>query len=123
LHVAGRAVAKTVLLCANGYGYVVAVLPANKKLDLDRAAKLLGGATLRLAKKEEICEHCPDCECGILPPFGSRYAMQTILDSSLAENDEIVFEGNTHQEAIRMKFEEFRRLEEPLVAPIAIKAK
>jgi Ala-tRNA(Pro) deacylase len=122
LHVTGKEVAKTVLLCADGgYRFVVAILPATKKLDFDRASKLLGGTELRLAEKHEITEHCPDCEFGILPPFGSRYGMQTIVDASLAENDEIVFEGSTHDEAIRMKFEEFRRLEEPLVAPIAVR--
>jgi Ala-tRNA(Pro) deacylase len=121
LHVPGQRVAKSVLLRANGgYRYVVAVLPSSKKLDLNRASRLLGGTSLRLARKEEICERCPDCECGILPPFGSRYTMQTIVDSSLAENEEIVFEGNTHEEAIRMNFGEFRRLEEPLVAPITV---
>ncbi len=119
LHVPGKAVAKTILLRANGGShYIVAVLPSHKKLDLDRAAKLLGGTKLRVAKKQEVTEHCPDCEYGILPPFGSRYAMRTIADLSLAENEEIVFEGNTHQEAICMKFADFRRLEEPLVAPI-----
>jgi Ala-tRNA(Pro) deacylase len=122
LHVTGNEVAKTVLLCADGgYCFVVAILPATKKLDIDCASKLLGGTKLRLAEKHEITEHCPDCEFGILPPFGSRYKMQTIVDASLAENEEIVFEGNTHDEAIRMKFEEFRRLEEPLVAPITVR--
>jgi hypothetical protein len=47
--------------------------------------------------------------------------MQTIVDLSLAENEDIIFEGNTHHEAIRMKFDEFRRLEEPLVAPITVR--
>jgi Ala-tRNA(Pro) deacylase len=121
LHVPGQEVAKTVLLRANGgYRYVVAVLPSSKKLDLARASKLLGGTKLEIAEKREITEHCPDCEFGVLPPFGSRYAMRTILDAGLAENEEIVFEGNTHQEALRMKFDEFRRLEEPLVAPITV---
>ena len=121
LHVPGQEVAKTILLRANGgYRYVVAVLPSSKKLDLARASRLLGGTKLRIAEKHEVTEHCPDCEFGILPPFGSRYAMQTIADASLAENDEFVFEGNTHHEAIRMKFDEFRRLEEPLVAPITV---
>lgn len=121
LHVPGQEVAKTVLLRANGgYRYVVAVLPSSKKLDLARASRLLGGTKLRIAEKHEIAEHCPDCEFGILPPFGSRYNMKTIVDLSLAENEEIVFEGSTHQEAVRMKFDEFRRLEEPLVAPITV---
>jgi Ala-tRNA(Pro) deacylase len=121
LHLSGDEVAKTVLLRANGgYRFVVAVLPSSKKLDLARASRLLGGTKLRVAEKQEIAEHCPDCEFGILPPFGSRYHMTTIADSGLADNEEIVFEGNTHREAIRMKFAEFRRLEEPLIAPIVV---
>jgi len=38
----------------------------------------------------------------------------------LAEDDEIWFEGNTYKEAIRMKFDDFRRLEQPLVASFAV---
>jgi len=118
LHVSGREVAKTVLLRANGgYEFVVAVLPASKKIDIKRASKLLGGAKVELATEFDIAARCPDCDFGVLPPFGSRYGMKTIVDSSLAADEFIWFEGNTHEEAIRMKFDEFRRLEQPVVAP------
>ena len=120
LHVPGREVAKTVLLRANGdYEFVVAVVPANKQVDLHRASELLGGSDVSLARETDIEEHCPDCERGVLPPFGSRYGMKTIVDQSLANDEAIVFEGNTHDEAIQMRFDAFRRLEEPLIAPIA----
>jgi Ala-tRNA(Pro) deacylase len=118
LHIPGRVVAKTVLLRANGgYSYFVAVLPATKTIDLAlaRASAALGGSRLELATEADVASHCPDCETGVLPPFGSQYAMQTIVDESLAKDLEIVFEGNTHDEAIRMKFEDFRRIEEPLI--------
>jgi Ala-tRNA(Pro) deacylase len=122
LHVPGRDVAKTVLLRANGgYEYVVAVLPASKKIDLNKASKLLGGTKLELATESEIGDHCPDCDFGVLPPFGSRYSMKTIVDSTLAEDEYIWFEGNTHDEAIRMRFDQFRRLEQPLIAPFAVR--
>lgn len=117
LHVPGREVAKSVLLRADGgYRYFVAVLPATKHVDMHRASELLGGSRLELASEREVCEHCPDCEFGALPPFGSHYGMRTLVDESLTGDDEIVFEGNTHHEAIRMKFEDFRRVEEPMVA-------
>ena len=119
LHVPGREVAKTVLLRAGGDNeFIVAVLPANKTVDLDRMSKLLGSNEMELASEADIAAHCPDCEPGALPPFGSRYGMKTIVDVDLAEDEEIVFEGNTHSEAIRMKFDEFRQLEKPLVATI-----
>ena len=120
VHVSGREVAKTVLLQANGgYKYFLAVLPANKVIDFEKAAKILGGAKLTLATRTDVVAHCPECEPGALPPFGSQYDMQTIVDQSLIGEDEIVFEGCSHREAIRMKFEDFRRIEAPLIADIA----
>jgi len=120
LHVTGREVAKTVLLRANGGDqYVVAVLPASKAIDLDEASKLLGKGQVQLATETEVANHCLDCEFGVLPPFGTRYGMKTIVDTSLADDEQIVFEGNTHDEAVRMAFDDFVQLEDPLIAPFA----
>ena len=121
LHVPGQEVAKTVLLrCNKGCKLIVAVLPANKSIDLAAASKLLGGRKLQLATEMEIAEHCTDCEFGVLPPFGSRYGMRTIVDSSLADDEEIVFAANSHEEAIRMKFEEFLKVEDPKIGQFAV---
>jgi Ala-tRNA(Pro) deacylase len=120
LHVSGHHVAKTVLLRADGgYAYVVAVLQATRKVNLERASAALGGARLELGTEHELAEHCPDCEFGVLPPFGSQYEMRTLVDEELTTEDWIVFEGNTHHEAIRMRFEDFQQLENPLIAPFA----
>ncbi len=121
LHVRGRDVAKTVLLRASGgYKYVVAVLPANKSVDLKRARKLLNDDSLELATENEMAQCCPDCEVGVLPPFGSQFEMETIMDTSLTADDVIYFEGSTHHEAVRMKLGDYRHLEEPLVGAFAV---
>jgi Ala-tRNA(Pro) deacylase len=83
------------------------------------ASAALGGAKLQLATETDVASHCPDCEVGVLPPFGSQYAMTTIVDESLANDAEIVFDGNRHDEAIRMKFDDFRQIEEPLIVNFA----
>ena len=122
VHVSGYEVAKTVLLRVDhGYAYLVAVLPATHHINLAAVSFTLGKSRVELANEHEVAEHCPDCEFGVLPPFGSQYGMQTLVDSSLAEDDEIVFEGNTHEQAIRMSFEDFRRIECPLIGSFAIK--
>lgn len=119
IHVSGRNVVKSVLLRAdNGYVYVVALLPANRQLDLAAVSAGLGGSRIELASEEDVSKHCPDCELGTLPPFGSQYGMKTIADESLLKLGQIVFEGSRHNESIRMRFEDFRRIEEPLVARI-----
>jgi Ala-tRNA(Pro) deacylase len=121
LHVPGREVAKAVLLRVQpAREYVVAVLPANMSIDLLRAKSLLGAKRLELATEPEIATFCTDCEFGSLPPFGSKYGLKTLVDSSLAEDETIVFEGSTHHDAYRMKFDDYRRLEDPQIASFAV---
>jgi Ala-tRNA(Pro) deacylase len=120
LHVRGEEVGKTVLLKADhGYAFVVAVLPATRRVDINRLSHALGGSRLEVATETDISQHCPDCELGVLPPFGSQYGMQTVVDASMSHHHDILFEGNTHHEAIRMRFADFRKLEEPLIADFA----
>lgn len=120
LHTPGREVAKTVLLRADhDYRYIVAVLPATHVIDFDRLSEFLGGTHLELATEVEIAERCPDCEFGVLPPFGSHYGVQTIVDQSLTEDEYISFESDSHTEAIRMKYAQYYDFEHPLVARFA----
>jgi Ala-tRNA(Pro) deacylase len=120
VHVSGRLVAKTVLLRAEGGAmFVVAVLPANRCVDFERAADVLGVGEVELATEQEVAQHCLDCETGALPPFGRHYGMKTIVDDSLLEDEDITFEGNTHHEAICMKLKDYRHIEEPLVGSFA----
>lgn len=117
LHTPGRGVAKTVLLRVDhDYGYVIAVLPATHMVDLKAMSDFLDGATVELATELEIAQHCPDCEFGVLPPFGSHYGAQTIVDTSLTKDEYIVFESDSFTEAIRMKYSDFYNYEHPLVA-------
>ena len=116
LHVSGHHVAKTVLLRADGgKAFVVAVLPASRSIDLQLVSQLLGGRQVELASEADMADHCPDCELGALPPFGSYYGMMTIVDAGLDDDEEILFEGNNHHESIRMLLHDFRQIEQPVV--------
>jgi Ala-tRNA(Pro) deacylase len=112
LHVPGREVAKTVLLRA-GKGYALAVLPATHRVDLERVSQDLGGERVELASEEDMGRLFPDCERGAVPPFGSLYRLPTLVDESLAEDEEIVFEAQSHEDAIRMSYRDFEELEHP----------
>ena len=120
VHAPGGEVAKSVLLRADGgFRYLTAVLPATHHVDLEALSRALGGATVELATPDEVAERCPDCEFGVLPPFGSQYEAETIVDGTLTQGEEIVFEGTTHSEAIRMRYQDFYEIEHPLVARFA----
>jgi Ala-tRNA(Pro) deacylase len=113
LHVPGKDMAKTVLL-RTGRGYALAVLPATRQVDLQRLREDLWGEEVEMASEAEMGRVFPDCETGAMPPFGSLYHLQTIVDKSLAEDEQIVFEGQTHEEAIRMAYRDYEALEHPL---------
>lgn len=121
-HIEPKKVGKTVLLHANhGYCDVVAIVPANTKVDFEQASKMLGGSEIRLATEKDVAVRCPDCERGVLPPLGSQYGMRTLVDESLTKDGDIVVEGNTRTEALRIKWEDFRWIENPLVGKLSIK--
>jgi len=111
LHVPGDRVAKSVLLRGPD-GFVLAVLPATKRVDPRALAEILGGP-VRLADANEIADVFRDCEWGVVAPFGARYGLATLLEESVDPNAMIVLEVNAHAEAIRMRCADFERLERP----------
>jgi Ala-tRNA(Pro) deacylase len=111
LHVPGKQVAKSVLL-AGPEGFLLAVLTATHQVDTATLAEQLGGP-VRLATMAEVGDLFRDCEWGVVAPFGALYGVPTILDESVTADSWIVFEANTHAEAIRMSCRDFERLEKP----------
>jgi Ala-tRNA(Pro) deacylase len=113
VHVPGRTVAKGVLVRA-GASYVLAVLPATHRIDLDRLAAILGVGDVRIATEPEVMAIFHDCERGALPPFGRLYGLSTLVDTSLAGGSEIVFVGNSRHEGVRMRFRDYEAIEAPM---------
>lgn len=113
-HVPGMQVAKPVVVKADGE-YIMCVLPACCKVDLDVLKRQLGTERVELADEGEMAKLFPDCALGAEPPFGSMYGLTTLLDDTLEVDEEIVFQGGTHQQAIRMAMSEYKRLVNPRV--------
>jgi len=120
LGVKGAEVAKSVLLrTKHGGFYVVAVVPATKQINLAAASRLFRMGPLQFASETEIAERFPDCEFGILSPFGARYGIHTIVDSSFALDGWMYFEATTHSEAICVSFANYQKLEKPTIGRFA----
>jgi Ala-tRNA(Pro) deacylase len=116
-HVPGRQFAKVVMVMADGE-LAMMVVPAASWLHLDRARSTLGAREVRLASEAEFAPSFPDCEVGAMPPFGNLYDMPVYVDEGLAANDEIVIQAGTHRDTVRMRYADFVRLAEPVVAPL-----
>jgi Ala-tRNA(Pro) deacylase len=111
LGVSGRQVVKSVLL-VSPRGPFLAVLPAIQRVDTQALERNLGGP-IRLANPREIAAVFRDCEWGVLAPFGTLYGVPTVLEASFASDHRIVFEAHRHAAAIRMRCDDFERLERP----------
>jgi Ala-tRNA(Pro) deacylase len=108
-HVSGDHLAKAVVL-EDDNGYLMAVLPASHKLDLQALGRELHRDGLTLAAERELATLFKDCEQGAIPPLGPLYNMETILDRSLADAREIYFEAGDHLTLICLKGENFQQL-------------
>jgi Ala-tRNA(Pro) deacylase len=119
IRVPGRTLAKAVLIIGPGEA-VLAVLPATHRIDLARLANVLGQEEVRIATEDEVAGVFNDCERGALPPFGRSYGLKTIVDVSLAANDDFVFVANLRHEGFRVHYRDYEQIEAPTRAGFAL---
>ena len=113
-----RHTAKTLLLHDHG-GWRLAVLPANHRLDLEKARRLLGGTRhLRLATEAEIAEEFPAFDVGALPPVGPRLPLPEVVDVRLLYRDRVVCPAGDHRHGVRLDPRDILRIAEPRVGDL-----
>jgi Ala-tRNA(Pro) deacylase len=120
-HVHGKELAKVVML-RSGAEFIMAVLPAPYRVDMDRARAVLGKPDLVLATEEQFKDLFPGCEPGAMPPFGNLYGLAVYVDTELTRDDTIVFNAGTHTQTVKMKYADLARLVRPQVVSIVDKA-
>jgi Ala-tRNA(Pro) deacylase len=107
-HVPGNRLAKSVVL-EDGEGYLMVVLPANRRIDLGELQRQLQ-RNLELASEYELGNLFSDCEIGALPALGPAYGLETLVDDAIAEQPEIYFEAGDHEQLIHVSAEVFETL-------------
>jgi Ala-tRNA(Pro) deacylase len=117
-HAPGAMVAKSVMLRADGQ-FVMAVLPASARIDILTLRRALGVRELRLATEPEFQELFPDSDIGAMPPFGNLYEIPVCAEESLTADEHILFNAGTHEDAIRMRYQDYFRLVQPKLCSFA----
>jgi Ala-tRNA(Pro) deacylase len=107
-HVPAWQMAKAVLL-DNEQDFLLAVLPANRRVELAELRTELGTKP-HLVEESHLARIFDDCEFGAVPPFGSGYGVTTIVDDSLDDAPDIYFEAGDHASLVHMSGAEFLRL-------------
>ncbi|MEN8128216.1 MAG: YbaK/EbsC family protein [Planctomycetota bacterium] len=113
-HVPGMNVAKPVVVKADET-YYLCVLPACCKIDMDTLKSELGVGHVQLADEEEMTRLFGDCALGAEPPFGDLYGLETVMDATLEDDSFIIFQAETHELAIRMDLNDYKKLAVPRV--------
>ncbi len=107
-HISGDKVAKSVVL-TDEQGYMLAIVPASHRIDF----KALGeqtGRYMHLATELEIGALFSDCQLGSIPPVGIAYGIDTIVDDTLDDADEVFFESGDHRRLVHVQGKDFRKL-------------
>ena len=101
-------VAKSVIL-EDDDGYLMAIVPCSHHVKLGALSRELH-RKLRLASELELYDLFKDCELGAIPPLGSVYGIQTVVDEALMEKPEVYFEAGDHEELIHVDGQAFRAM-------------
>ena len=107
-HISGHRIAKGVVV-KDGKGYLLAVLPASRNLDL-RLLEDQIGRRMELAAEEELRTLFPDCQLGAVPALGPAYGLETIIEEGLLSEPDIYFEGGDHEQLIHINESQFEKL-------------
>ena len=113
-HISGHRVAKVVVVMADGRP-VQLILPASRRVDLERVRSLLDVGHIRLATEYEIAAQFPDCEVGAIPAWRHWPGVEVLMDDSLREHRDILFQAGTHCDAVHMGFDDWFRMVQPFV--------
>jgi Ala-tRNA(Pro) deacylase len=93
----------------NGPSYVLAVVPSTHRVEFDTLHDMLD-RRLSLATESEVAVLFDDCDLGAVPPVGSAYDLEVVLDDSLTGQPEIYFEGGDHRSLVHLKGGDFDTL-------------
>jgi Ala-tRNA(Pro) deacylase len=117
-HIAGRRLAKVVVVKDQEGRHLMAVLPATQHLDLEALGLVSGRRGLTVAPEKELDHVFPDCERGAMPPFGNLYGMEVYLSACLPRTEELAFAAGNHHEVVQMDCRDFERLVKPQVVEV-----
>jgi Ala-tRNA(Pro) deacylase len=100
--------AKAVLL-KDANGYLLAVVPANRAIDLPALRRELH-RPLDIAEERDLDDLFCDCSVGSVPPIGTWYRVPTVVDTCLRQQPDIYFEAGDHRSLVHVSESVFEQL-------------
>jgi len=114
----GDKLAKVVIVKKENGTPVMLVLLASYHVNFAWLREVLG-TRATLEEEREFRGLFPECEIGAEPPFGNLFDLDTVVDTSLTKDDEIVFNAGSHYQTVKMRYDDYARIVHPKIAKFA----
>jgi len=107
------------LLVKTDKGLVLVLLPASKRLDLNKLKKLMNAKGKGIKKveipKEGVMVRVLKIKPGALSAFGALHKMEVYMDKGLKKAKKAIFSSGSFTDSLEMALREFEKLEKPVV--------
>lgn len=113
-HVSGHRLAKVVAVIADGRP-IELVLPASRRVVMEKVQQMLGVDQLRLASEAEMDQIFNDVDTGAIPAMRHWQGVEVIMDESMRVDGEIILQGGTHRDTVRLAFSDWYNMVQPRV--------
>ncbi len=91
------------------------VLPASCRVVLEQVGQFVGAEQVRLASEAEMDQIFSDVNTGAIPPLRHWKGVKAIMDKTMRVDGPIVIQGGTHQDTIRLTFNDWFGMVRPRV--------
>ena len=112
---------KAIVLSVKGGGggkrNVMAVIPGDRRLDMKALLQFMGAQKGRFVPADEATE-LTGCVIGAIPPFSFRDDLALVVDRRFQDWDEVAFNAGRLDRSLFLKFEDYRRIVEPVFADL-----
>lgn len=114
-----KEIAKNLLVQADKT-FALVIVPADRKIDLNKVKKALGAKKLSLSN-EKIMVKVLKIKPGAISSFGKLHQLETWVDKAMLKTKKAVFSTGSFTDSVFMKVKDFLALEEAKLADFAIK--
>jgi Ala-tRNA(Pro) deacylase len=97
------------MVCETERGIILALLAADRKLDLEKLAALIKFKKIKLASKEKVLANT-GCEVGSVPPFGFPQPLPIYVDETVFDHENAEFNIGLLTESVRLKTSDLRKI-------------
>ncbi|HET9094036.1 MAG TPA: YbaK/EbsC family protein [Solirubrobacteraceae bacterium] len=100
--------------------YVLAVVPGDRRVDVEAIKALFGATSVGFARRE-VAERLAGCVSGSVLPFSLHSELELVVDPEVLDVPTLYFNAARLDRSIGLRAEDYARIARPRLAPIALR--